>query len=141
LLWRIDRRERAVFTSVRAVQYLRRMTVVRFVRRWGVLALGVAIFLFGFTVFVTHTTIIYEWTAYDPLSGRAFLPGAPTSHSDIGAAGEADTLRRVSFRGHLSMTVGLTLVAGWVAFRAWRRAKPHPDAAEELMPQGQVAAG
>jgi hypothetical protein len=117
------------------------MTVVRFVRRWGVLALGVAIFLFGLTVFVTHTTIIYEWTAYDPLSARAFLPGAPTSHSEIGAAPEAANLRRASFSGQVSITVGLTLVAGWIGFKVGRRAKHRPDATEDLVTQGQVAAG
>jgi len=117
------------------------MTVVRFVRRWGVLALGVAIFLFGLTIFVTHTTIIYEWTAYDPLSGRAFLPGAPTSHSEVGAGAETANLRRASFRGQVSITVGLMLVAGWVVFNLRRRAKRSPDSADDLVMEGQVAAG
>jgi len=108
------------------------MTLVRFVRRWVVLALGVVIFLFGFTVFVTHTTIIYEWTAYDPLSARAFLPGAPTSSSELGGGVEAANLRRASFRGQVSITVGLLLIAGWVAFKVRRRAKNSPDATDDL---------
>jgi len=121
------------------MQYLQGMIIVRFVRRWGILSLGVALLLTGLTIFFTQTTVIYEWTAYDPLSARAFLPGAPTSHGGE-LAGQGSDLRRASFRGQIAITVGFTLVAGWIGFKLGRRAKKNPVAVGDSLLE-QVAAG
>ena len=130
--WRRDGRDRGM-------HYVQGMIIVRFLRRWGVLALGVALLATGLTIFLSHTVILYEWTAYDPLSARAFLPGAPSSHSwDI--AGQEANIRRASFRGQVAITVGFTMVAGWIGFRLGRRAKKARVAPDDSLVE-QLAAG
>ena len=123
----------------RGMQYLQGMIIVRFVRRWGILSLGVALLLTGLTIFFTHTTVIYEWTAYDPLSARAFLPGSPTSHS-AEIAEQGANIRRASFRGQVSTTLGFALVTGWIGFKLGRRAKRDPAASDDFLVE-QLAAG
>jgi hypothetical protein len=90
-------------------------------RRWGILALGVVLLLFGLTVFFSRSTLAFAWTAHVPVSGLAFYPGSPATYSMAAAEAYLAPNRYLGFSGQIAVTVGLALIAGWVGFRLGRR--------------------
>jgi heme/copper-type cytochrome/quinol oxidase subunit 1 len=74
-----------------------------FVRRFGLLILGIILVVAGVAGFVAFTPRpSFGWSAYAPLTGVTFRPEADTDF--LGLA-----------------VVGLILVAGWVGHRIGRR--------------------
>jgi hypothetical protein len=90
-------------------------------RRWGILALGVALILFGLAILLSRSTLAFAWTAHAPVSGLAFYPGSPAAYSMAAAEAHLGPNRYLAFSGQIAIAIGLALSAGWVGFRLGRR--------------------
>jgi heme/copper-type cytochrome/quinol oxidase subunit 1 len=84
--------------------------VVAVVRRFGVLAVGIAAIVAGMVVYQFRPTPVasFGWVAYAPLSDSTFVPFLGSA---VWAAG-------------LLVLIGFVLVAGWVGFAFGRRRAP-----------------
>lgn len=80
------------------------------VRRFGVLAVGIAAIVAGVVVYQFRPTPVasFGWVAYAPLSDSTFVPFVG---SEVWAAG-------------LLVLLGFVLVAGWIGFALGRPRRP-----------------
>ena len=84
------------------------MTIAALVKRWWVLAIGVALVISGMVI-AGSQPVSFGWFAYAPLSNSTYMPAfSPV----VAMPTEAAAL----------LAIGAVLVAAWVGFRLGRRA-------------------
>lgn len=84
------------------------MTIAALVKRWSVLALGVALVVCGMVI-AGSQPVSFGWFAYAPLSNSSYMPAFSAV---VAMPTEAAAL----------LAIGVVLVAAWVGFRLGRRA-------------------
>lgn len=84
------------------------MVISGFVKRWGVLALGLVLVVGGLVVSVSQPAS-FGWFAYTPLSDSFFRP-APSPFVVMPNVAAA------------MLAIGVVLMAGWAGFQLGRRA-------------------